>query len=83
MYTEENEEINQPIMEAEILKAISQLHNNKSSGVDNIKNEHIKATSNVMLPIYLKLFNLVFDKGVVPESWELGVIKPIYKKRRP
>lgn len=57
-------------METEIVKAINQLHNSKSSGVDNTKNEHIKVTNNVMLPIYLKLFNLILDKGVVPESWE-------------
>lgn len=76
-----NAEINQPITESEILKAIKQLNNDKSPGIDNIKNEHIKSTCTLMLPIYIKLFNLVFDKGVIPESWSVGVIKPIYKKK--
>ena len=34
-----------------------------------------------MLPIYTKLFNLVFNSGKIPESWTLGVIKPIYKNK--
>ena len=33
------------------------------------------------MPIYLKLFNLVFDSGVVPETWLVGDILPIYKKK--
>ena len=77
----ENKEINESICENEIRKAINQLRNNKSSGVDEVKNEHIKATSAIMLPIYTKLFNLVFDTGIIPESWTLGVIKPIYKSK--
>ena len=34
-----------------------------------------------MMKIYLKLFNAVFNGGVIPESWTLGVIKPIYKNK--
>ena len=34
-----------------------------------------------MVPIYIKLFNIVFDSGIIPESWTCGVIKPIYKKK--
>ena len=44
-------------------------------------NEHIKSTLHIMLPTYVKLFNLVFDKAIVPESWLLGDIIPIYKKK--
>ena len=33
-----------------------------------------------MLPIYEKLFNLVFDSGAIPCSWVEGVIRPIYKR---
>ena len=75
-----NEELNKPISESEVRAAIKQLQNNKSAGLDNIKNEHIKSTSSAMIPIYTKLFNLVFDNAVIPESWSLGVIRPIYKK---
>ena len=76
-----NEELNLPITEAKILKAIQGLKCNKSSGLDNVKNEHIKNTCNAMLPLYCKLFNIIFDTGIIPESWSLGTIKPIFKKR--
>ena len=36
-----------------------------------------------MTPIYTKLFNAVFDTAIIPESWTVGVIKPIYKKGDP
>ena len=76
-----NEEINQPISQEEILKATKNLKNNKSPGSDNILNEHIKNTIHVFLPIYLQLFNLILDTGIVPESWALGDILPIYKNK--
>ena len=78
--TANNEELNKSISEPEVRAAIKQLHNNKSAGLDNIKNEHIKSTSSAMIPIYTKLFNLIFDNAVIPEIWSLGVIRPIYKK---
>ena len=34
-----------------------------------------------MVPIYIKLFNIVFDSGIIPESWTCGVIKQIYKNK--
>lgn len=77
----QNRIINEPINEAEIHKAIKQLHNGKSSGIDNIKNEHIKYTAHLMVPIYKKVFNIIFDSGKIPESWSIGVIKPIYKNK--
>ena len=57
------------------------MKNNKSPGVDNILNEHIKRTIQIVLPIYTKLFNIIFDKGITPESWFLGNIRPIYKNK--
>ena len=74
-------EINQPITESEIFIAVKKLKNNKSHGSDKILNEHLKSTINVMAPIYAKLFNIIFDTGIVPESWTLGDILPIYKNK--
>ena len=34
-----------------------------------------------MAPVYAKLFNIIFDTGIVPESWTLGDILPIYKNK--
>ena len=32
-----------------------------------------------MISIYSKLFNIVFDTGIIPESWLTGIIRPVYK----
>ena len=44
-------------------------------------NEHIKSTINMLLPIYTQLFNIILDTGIVPESWALGDILPIYTNK--
>ena len=35
----------------------------------------------VCLPLYVKLFNFMFDAGITPEKWSLGIIHPIYKNK--
>ena len=82
-YNNENAQLNRPIGESEVRMAINQLKNNKSAGIDNIKNEHIKCTSCQMIPIYTKLFNLIFDTAIISDSWSVGIIKPIYKNSDP
>ena len=74
-------ELNQTITASEILLNIKSLKNNKAAGFDLIVNEHIKSTAQIMLPVYTKLFNLIFDSGVIPESWTVGIMKPIYKNK--
>ena len=32
-----------------------------------------------MINVYVKPFNLIFEKGVFPDSWLIGIIKPMYK----
>ena len=76
-----NEEINTEITEQEIITAVKSLKNNKAPGTDDIINEQIKSTITIMLPTYVKLFNIVFNTGIIPESWTDGIIKPIYKNK--
>jgi hypothetical protein len=42
-------------------------------------NEYIKSTCEIVMPVYVKLFNIIFDSGNVPESWLVGNILPLYK----
>ena len=72
------QDINLPITEKEILDSIKSLKNNKAHGPDSIVNEHIKSTAHIMIPTYVKLFNLILDSGIIPESWTVGTIKPIF-----
>ena len=73
--------INDPITVDEIRSNVQKLSNGKSNGLDQILNEHIKSTLHILMPVYYKLFNLVFDSGIIPESWTLGSIIPIYKNK--
>ena len=34
-----------------------------------------------MMPLYVAFFNLIFNSGVLPDSWLEGAIRPIYKKK--
>lgn len=50
-------------------------------GHDNIVNEQIKSAFHLMKHVYFKLCNIVFNTGTIPESWTIGIIKPIYKNK--
>lgn len=76
-----NELLNSPITREEIVNSINSLKNNKAPGYDNVMNEHIKTTMSNFLPLYENLFNIIFDTGIVPEEWLIGIIRPIYKNK--
>lgn len=73
--------LNSPITAEEISKCILNLKNSKAPGSDQIVNEYIKYSKNQLLPLYVRLFNIVLNRGVIPEQWTEGMIKPIYKNK--
>ena len=73
--------LNCPITEDEIKKAIANLKNGKSAGDDRILNEYLKTSIDKLMPIYLKLFNIILDTGIIPENWCNGIIIPIFKNK--
>ena len=44
-------------------------------------NEYIKYSKTQLLPLYVRLLNIVLNTGVIPEQWTEGMIKPIYKNK--
>ena len=75
-------ELNSPILLPEIEKCILNLNNGKSSSpIDEIINEYLKYSKELLLPLHTKLFKIVFDTGFVPVSWVKGVIIPVYKNK--
>ena len=76
-----NEILNSEITSEEIIEAVKRVKNNKASGIDDIMNEHLKSTLDCLIPVYLKLFNLILDSGKIPESWLTGIVKPIFKNK--
>jgi len=78
----EKEQLNyldQEVTEQEIRQAVKKLKNKKSPFVDKIRNEMIKPSLESLLPIYIKLFNLILQCGKTPDIWCQGLITPIYK----
>lgn len=73
--------LNTEISVEEIKKCINKLKSGKACGLDNVFNEYIKATSDLLMPFYHKLFNIVFETGLIPESWLIGSIVPIFKNK--
>ena len=76
-----NDLLNQPFTKDEIIHCISKLKNNKACGDDQILNEFLKTTSDLFINVYVKLFNLILDSGIVPQSWLSGFIIPLYKNK--
>ena len=67
------------ITEQEIRQAVKKLKNEKSPFLDKIRNEMIKASLESLMPVYIKLFNLILQSGKMPDIWCQGLITPIYK----
>ncbi len=71
--------LNDPITENEVKKCINISKNNKAVQTDNITNEHIKHTQDLLCPSYVKLFNTIFISAVWLQQWLVGCTVPVYK----
>jgi hypothetical protein len=67
------------ITEKEIVSKIMSLKSGKSPGLDQIDSVMLKASIPIMTPIYLKLFNRIYNEGVYPERWNSGFIVNLHK----
>ena len=65
--SDDDEFLNSPITEAEIRKCIKALKYNKCPANDRILNEYLKCSSDKMIPIYISLFNVILDRGIIPD----------------
>ncbi|MEW8545054.1 MAG: reverse transcriptase family protein [Candidatus Thiodiazotropha sp.] len=68
------------ITQDEVLKVIKYLKAQKSPGMDGLIAEIFKSSADILSPILVKIFNVVFSSGCYPKSWSEGVITPIHKK---
>ena len=72
--------LNQPISEAEVRAAVSNLKTGKACGLDNILAEMIKLGGIKISMFLVTYFNNLFDKGIYPREWAKAIIVPIQKK---
>uniref|UniRef100_UPI003AF6F7D4 RNA-directed DNA polymerase n=1 Tax=Thiolapillus sp. TaxID=2017437 RepID=UPI003AF6F7D4 len=73
-------ELNVPITDHEVRVALSSLKSRKASGHDNVTAEMLKASDNIAVTFFTKLFNKFFSEGRYPEQWTRSVIVPLFKK---
>ncbi|CAH2091627.1 unnamed protein product [Euphydryas editha] len=73
----------QDIDEAEIIKNISKLKNEKSPGPDGITNEALKVGAPYLARPLTQLFNLVLKSATTPKQWTESDIILLYKKGDP
>ena len=75
-----DEELDNPITDIEVIKAIESLKRGKSSGLDYLINEMFIDANGVLTPYLTKLFNHMFENNIYPDKWTKSVIIPIPKK---
>ena len=72
-----NPELNEVILLGEVDRCVQSAKYNKAVGLDNLPYEIFKNETSVDL--LTKLFNLIFESGMMPTVWLRAVIKPIPK----
>ena len=73
------DELNVPISNECILKAIKELNTGKSAGPDMLLNEFFIHGKDVLLPYFYSLFNKIFASGYFPPAWSEGFVIPLHK----
>ena len=58
-----------------------EIKNDKASGDDMVRNKFIKSTSDMFFSLYVGLFNLIFNSGIIPNTRLAGNIVPFYKNK--
>ena len=65
--------------EEELAIVLKGLKNNKAPGADSLVNEFLKYSGSEVRNKLLKIMNMIFGKGEVPNDFRTALIKPLYK----
>ena len=59
---------------------MNKLKSDKACGIDHLLNEYFMKFKDIMAPILVRVFNIIFDSGEFPNDWSKGIIIPLHKK---
>ena len=82
LYQEEIEIMNNSVTSTEIEAVIKNLPKNKSLGPDGITGELYQTFREELMPIFLKLFQKIAEKGTLPNSFYEATITLIQKQTK-
>ena len=63
--TRQNSDLDKKITEKEIRECIDQLKTGKFAGIDCVINEYFKTSKEILMPLHVKLFNIILDTGII------------------
>ena len=69
-----------PITREEVLLAIQRLKIGMAAGPDGIIGEFFKHAGHLAVDFLVKFFNVLFERGIYPDSWTKSIIIPLCKK---
>lgn len=75
-----DETLDSDITLQEVCSALHKLKCRKAAGPDQVINEFLLASEQLVMPFLVKLFNCIFKKGIFPEKWTKSIIVPLHKK---
>ena len=78
--TEEINVLNAAITDEEVQTAARLLKNDKAAGPDGLIGEFYKYAISDAEPFLVKLFNIIFTKGLFPQAWTESIVQPLHKK---
>ncbi|VVC39774.1 Reverse transcriptase domain [Cinara cedri] len=64
----------------EINWSINKLKNNKAPGESNVVAELLKNSGETLKNEIWKMINLIWEKEIIPEEWNLSILCPVFKK---
>ena len=70
----------QPLTKIELLDAIQNSNNNKSTSFDCVSNEMIKASMTTLLDPIVELFSTMIKCSLYSKYWKEDILNPIHKK---
>ena len=77
--SQESDALTAVFNDEEIAGGIKTLLDGKAVATDLISNEILKATSDIISPFLVALFNKILELETFPEDWSLGLILPLFK----